>query len=160
MTTGTEVIHDALQHILVQSDEQEYQPSEYQAGLRGLNEMMLEFDISGLALGFTLLVNVTDTVTVPAGLISAIKSNLAVRLAPQFDKSVTLGLATLANSGMKAIRRYAVVQRPTRLPSTMPIGSGNERDNYANYSTRKFYPEPDEGVLTENNGNVLLESDT
>jgi hypothetical protein len=160
MTTGTEVIHDALQEILVQADEQEYQPAEYQSGMRALNDMVSEWDISGLALGFTLLTNIADPVTVPAGLIGAVKSNLAVRLAPQFDKQITPGLFALAKSGMKAVRHFAVVQLPTRMPSTMPIGSGNERESYSNYSTRKFYPEPESGVLTEDNGNILLESET
>jgi hypothetical protein len=160
MTTGTEVIHDALQEILVQADEQEYQPAEYQSGMRALNDMVSEWDISGLALGFTLLTNITDTVTVPAGLIGALKTNLALRLAPQFDYEITAGLAESAKSGMKAIRHFAVVQRPTRMPSTMPIGAGNERESYSNYSTRKFYPEPEDGVLTEDNGNILLESGT
>ena len=157
MTTGTEVIHDALQEILVQSDEQEYQPAEYQAGMRSLNDMVSEWDALGLSLGFTLLTNITDTVTVAAGLIGAVKTNLAVRLAPQFDKQVTPGLMLSAKNGMKAVRRIAMTVAPTSLPSIMPIGSGNE-DEY--YSTRRFFPAPEAGVLDEGNGNVLLESDT
>ena len=160
MTTGTEVIHDALQEILVQADEQEYQPAEYQAGMRGLNDMVSEWDLLGLPLGFTLLTNITDTVTVPAGLIGAVKTNLALRLAPQFNKDIPGALVKSAESGMQAVRNYSVVQLPTRMPSTLPIGSGNERETYSNYSTRKFYPKPDEGVLTEDNGSILLESET
>lgn len=157
MTTATQVIHDAFQEILVQADEQEYQPAEYQAGLRALNDMLQEWDVSGLSLGFTLITNITQAVTVPASLIGAVKTNLAMRLAPQFDSDITPGLALSAKNGMRAVRIYAVSTNPTSLPSIMPVGSGNE-DEY--YSTRRFFPAPEEGVLGEGDGNIELESGT
>jgi hypothetical protein len=157
MTTATQVIHDALQEILVQADEQDYQASEYQAGKRALNDMMQEWDASGLSLGFTLIDNITNTVTVAAGLIGAVKTNLAMRLAPQFDVAITPGLLNSAKSGMQAVRNIAVTTNPTSLPSILPVGSGNE-DEY--YSTRRFFPPPEDGVLAEDNGDVNLESGT
>ena len=156
MTTATEVIHDALQEILVQADEQEYQPAEYQSGMRGLNDMLSEWDALGYSLGFTLLVNITDTVTVPAGVIGAVKTNLAMRLAPQFDKQVTQGLAMRAKDGMQAVMNIAVVVLPTQLPDTLNIGSGNEDEPYIDH----FYPGVADSVLTEDNGSILLESGT
>lgn len=156
MTTGTEVVHGALQDILVQADEQEYQPSEYQAGMREINDMMSEWDALGYSLGFTLLVNITDTLTVPASVIGAIKKNLAVRLAPQFNKQITQGLASLAASGMQAVQNISVVVQPTQLPDTLNIGSGNEDEPYIDH----FYPGVTDSALAEDNGNILLESDT
>lgn len=156
MTTGTEVIHDSLQKILVQADEQGYQPSEYQSGMRELNDMMTEWDALGYSLGFTLLTNITDTVTVPAGAIGGIKSNLAMRLAPEFDVEVTQGLAAQAKSGLQAVMNISVVVQPTQLPDTLNIGSGNEDEPYIDH----FYPGVTDSVLTEDNGNILLESGT
>ena len=156
MTTATEIIHDALQEILVQADEQEYQAAEYQSGLRGLNDMLSEWDALGYSLGFTILTNITDTVTVPAGAIGAVKTNLAMRLAPQFDVTITPGLAMRAKTGMQAVMNLSVVVLPTQLPDTLNIGSGNEDEPYIDH----FYPGVTDSVLTEDNGSILLESDT
>ena len=156
MTTATEIIHDALQEILVQADEQEYQPAEYSAGLRGLNDMMSEWDALGYSLGYTLLTDITGTVTVSAALIGAVKTNLAVRLASQFNIQISQPLAISAKNGMRAVQNISVVVKPSQLPETLGIGSGNEDEPYIDH----FYPRATDDALTEDNGSIILESET
>jgi hypothetical protein len=158
MATANQVITDAYQEILVQADEQSMSDANMQAAIRTLNRLMLKWDVSGMPLGFTIITNVSDTVTVSDGALDAIVANLAVRLAPQFDRNVSIELAAAARSGMKSIEFISVTIAPTPRPDNLSIGSGNESWPYVDH----FYnEEQDNELLTENNnGSITLESET
>lgn len=152
--TAQAVITDALGEILVSSAEQSIESFEMSQGIRYLNRMMLAFDAQGIALGYTVVSTPSDTITVAPGAIEGIVFNLAIRLAKSFGMQVTPELFTDAKSGLDAMRRLGVRIEPSQLGGTLPIGSGNEDD----FTDAKFYPEVQPDVLTEDNGNILLEN--
>jgi hypothetical protein len=155
--TASSVITDALQEILVQASEQPIESSEMKTGIRYLNRMMASLDANGISLGYTVVSNPSDTITVPDGAIEGIVYNLAIRLAQQFDEPISPTLAASARTGLSAMRKITVVPLPTAYPGTLPVGSGNEGDGT---HVDHFYPTTPDSVLTEDNGNILLESDT
>ena len=157
MTTATVLIKKALQKILVQASEQPIESSEMSDAISELNDMMLELDADGIALGFTVITNPSDTITVPDGAIGGIASNLAIRLAPEYDEPISAGLFASAKSGMSAMRKLGVTIEQTSFGGTLPIGSGNEGDTFDDYH---FYDEIPDSALTETNGNILLEDET
>ena len=158
MDTAQQVVSDALQEILVQADEQSIQATDMQSGIRYLNRMVNEWAALGMPLGFTNITKVSDFVTVPDGALSAIISNLAIRLAPQFDAAISIELAAAAKSGMNAVRDLTVTVAPTQMPGTMPLGSGNEGFNQG---FEHFYPETSSETLEDEANRVInLESDT
>lgn len=160
MATAGEIITDALQEINVQEDEQSIQNTDFQAGLRYLNRMVNEWAARGMSLGFTTITKISEQVTVPDGVLGAIVSNLAIRLAPQFDVAIPIELAATAKDGMDAVRHLTVGTEATQMPGTMPIGSGNEgyRDGF---TRRKFYPGVDpDTVDDEANRNIQQETNT
>ena len=59
---------------------------------------------------------------------------------------------------MNAMRHLAVTVTASSMPCTAPIGSGNEQDN--TFSNQHFYDCPEDSILTEQNGNILLEDST
>ena len=145
MATAGQVITDALQELNVQADEQSIQSTDMQAGIRYLNRMMFEWDATGLPLGFTMITNPADIVTVPDGALSGIIANLATRLSSQFDVAIPIELAASAKSGMEAIEFIAVTVNPVPKPDTLSIGSGNESYPYVDH----FYNEEiDNDILT------------
>jgi hypothetical protein len=82
--------------------------------------------------------------------------NLAVKLLATYDMPLTAELSQNARDGLKEIRRLTVNVEPTQFSCTLPIGSGNDLYN----PVSDFFPCPDDELLTEQGGSILLESDT
>ena len=114
--------------------------------LEELEEMMGEFRGVGLCLGY----NFEDTpdVNSPDGLDikyrNMVKTNLAVRLIPDFNKAVPQKLLDQASqsyskvSGMVALDNIKQVQPPSR----MPVGSGHRiRSRYQRFNYPQLMPE-------------------
>ncbi len=156
METAESVINDALQEILVQAGEQELQAVDFQTGRRYLNRMMTTTPFN--LLGFTTVTNPSDAITVPDGAIEGVVFNLAKRLLTTYDAALTPELLQSARDGLAEIRKIAVVVKPTSFPCTLPIGRGNEQEN--TFNNQHFYPCPDDELLAEQGGSILLESNT
>ena len=154
--TASSVITDALTDIFVVGAKEPIESVDMQLGIRYLNRMMSELDANGIALGFTVIVNPSDTVTVPDGALGGVVSNLATKLAKPFGAAVTQELAIAASDGYKAMLKLGVTIEPSSYPCTLSVGSGNDQDT----TNDKFYPCPADSTLTESNGNILLESAT
>lgn len=156
--TAASLITDALGEILVSAAEQSVEPVEMSTGIRYLNRMMASFATNGVALGFTVVTSPSSAITVADGAIDGMVANLALRLAPQFDVATTPELIAAAKDGYTAMLKIAVTITPTSFPCTLPIGSGNEQVD--SFIGDKFYGCPDDTVLTEEGGNIQLESGT
>ena len=154
METAESVINDALQEILVQASEQELQTVDFQTGRRYLNRMMATSPYN--LLGFTVITNPSDNVTIVDEAIEGVIFNLAKRLLTSYDMSLTTELNMSANDGLKTIRRITTDIQPTQFSSTLPIGSGNNIVN----PVSDFFPPSAEELLTEGDGIMILESDT
>lgn len=156
METAQQVINDALQEILVQASEQPIQSVDFQTARRYLNRMMVTVPFVGL--GYTAITEPSELVTIPDAALEGVIFNLAVRLLSSYDMPLTVELNASAKNGLKEIRRLTVKVLPTAHPCTLPIGSGNEEEN--TFNNQHFYACPDDEVLTEQGGSILLESDT
>lgn len=158
METASSLIGDAFAEILVQANEQELQSVDFQNGVRYLNRMMSSWASSGLALGYSKVSKASDIITVPEGALEGMVFNLALRLAPQYDIPINPLLRENARRGLNSVRKIAVKRSPTPYPCTLPVGSGNEHSG--SYNNNHFYPCQEDEVLTEQEGAILLESNT
>lgn len=156
--TAEVVFKDILQEILVQASEQSVQPVDFQTVKRYVNRMMASFSASGISLGYTNIVNPTDLITIPDGAVEGLIFNAALRITTSYDIPVAGTLALSAREGKAAMRKLAITVKPTSFPCTLPIGSGNEGEN--TFNTDRFFPCPADAVLTEQSGNIILESNT
>ena len=109
-------------------------------------------------MGYTIVTNPSDPMTIPDGAIEGVIFNLAKRLLSSYDMPLTAELSQSAKVGLAEIRKITVVIRPTQMPCTMPIGSGNEEEN--TFNNQHFYNCPDDELLTERESSILLESNT
>jgi hypothetical protein len=157
MATVAQVIKASLQRILVQASEADLEPDEYQDAIFALNNYMLALDADGITLGYTEVANLGDEVTVPPGALRGIIANLAIEVSPDYNGTVSQGLVIAAQAGFASMRKLGVSMPSTSLPCTMPIGSGNE---YNNYDVSHFYDCSEDEILAETTGSISLETST
>ena len=126
MTTAQVVITDALGEINESGSEVPIQADDEQLALRMMNNMVASWN---LPIGYTTVTNPSQELTVIDGAILAIQKNLAVLLMGQFDYAFDSGIARSAKGALAALRRQVVSVQPSRYPSRLPTGSGNDRIN-------------------------------
>lgn len=158
MATVAQVAKAALQRILVQASEAALEPDEYQDFIFAMNNYMAQLDAQGITLGYTEVSDLGDNVTVPAGALRGIIANMAIEVAPDYGGVVSEGLVKAAREGMQTMRTIGGRMGPTALPSTLPIGAGNEYQNYG--MAGHFYPESEAEILAETTGAIGLETNT
>lgn len=104
MSTVADIVRDALSHLRVQDPRQPVKPEHARDAIRALNLMMRRWEASGIALGWSDVVEMTDMMPVPAEAEEAIGYNLAVRLQSRLRSQ-------LDDEGKKAARDGLVVLR-------------------------------------------------
>tara|TARA_R110000823_G_scaffold278272_1_gene396721 strand:- start:12415 stop:12897 length:483 start_codon:yes stop_codon:yes gene_type:complete len=158
MATVAQVAKSSLQRILVQASEAPLEPDEYQDFIFTMNNYMAELDASGIQLGYTVVSNLGDDVTIPTGALRGLIANMAIEVAPDYNGVVSVGLAKAARDGFNTMRLVGQSMGRTRFPSTLPIGSGNEDNNFGISSN--FYPNQESSILAETTGAIALEVST
>ncbi len=149
-----------LQELIVQESEQQIEQAEAQDALQAMNDWMFMQDALGVSVGYTAVTDLGDEVTIPPGADAGVKKNVAVYMAPQFGATVTQATIAMADAGLKAMRKLSTGQRQMAHPCTFPLGSGNEHHGFGGFNGQRFYPCPSSELLTEQDGSILLESDT
>lgn len=158
MTVKThEIVIDALETLIVQASEAPIEQSEAAAAIRTMNDMILMWEAKGIYLGYTVVNDMADLVTVPDGAIFGIKANLAIYLAPKYNVEPSVLMLKNAADGYSAIVDISTELGSSQYPSTLPQGSGN---TYPGYLDNTFYPDLQETILTETGGSIALEDGT
>ncbi len=146
MATVTEIVTGALQLLEVQTAESAITAPEAEDGLVSLNDMMNEWNVDGINVGYETLESIEDELFVDLGSIGAIKANLAVYIAPEYGRAVSDSLERRAKSGKRSLRA-SINLNPSQYPDTLPVGSGNEDNNHSpdgdspgNLRDSRFYP--------------------
>lgn len=156
MAKAAQVIRAILQEILVQASEQDLDSAETNDTIFAMNNFMFELDANGVKLGYTEVTSVTDTITIPGGAVNGLIKNVAMQIAPQFDRPISMTLVEQARKGLKVMSDLGINLGAMQFPDTLPIGSGNEFDDF---NFNHFYPGLDDSILDESNNNILLEGD-
>lgn len=157
MATAAQVIKASLQRILVQASETPIEASEADDFIFAMNNYMLDLDASGITLGYTVVNDLEDPVTIPTGALRGLIANMAVEVAPEFDGVVTATLARIAADGLETMRKLGVTIAQTHFPPTLPIGSGNQGRGHF---VKHFYPDSEAEILAETTGAIGLEDAT
>ena len=158
MATVAQVAKASLQRILVQASEAPLEADEYQDFIFAMNNYMLALDAQGIHLGYTTVNNLSDQVTVPTGALRGIIANLAIEVSPDYGGVISEALIVQAGEGLQAMRMLGQSMGAARMPSTLPIGSGNSDAGYG--YTWNFYPDSEASILAETIGTIALENQT
>jgi hypothetical protein len=105
-------------------------PNDLEIALERLEDMAAEFDIT-MPIGF----NFEDEPDpnsdsgIPRGLAQCFKTNLAIRLIPDFNKEISPVLVSQANQSLSVMASVSAMARlqQVRYPQRQPVGSGNYR---------------------------------
>lgn len=155
-----ELVRDSLQELGVQAAEQPITPDQIQTGIRYTNRMMASLDY--LNLGFTIVNDASDEITVPPYCDEWMVKALAVRLSPQFGGTSMLPIIMQdRDQAYSNLLNQAVEVEPSCYPSRLPVGAGNSQDD----TNIRFYPgrnkilekEDGQDILTEEGQDVLAQ---
>lgn len=158
MATVAQVAKAALQRILVQASEASLEPDEYQDFIFAMNNYMGELDAQGITLGYTTVSDLGDEVTIPTGALRGLIANMAIEVSPDYGGVISDGLVKAAREGLQTMRLIGQHISETKLPSTLPIGSGNDDQTFG--FSGHFYPDSEASILAETTGAIGLETNT
>ncbi len=146
MATVTEIVEGALELLEVNTAETPITAKEVEDGRVSLNDMMNEWNINGINVGYETLDDADDELFVDLGAIGAIKANLAIYIAPGYGRTVGDELRRRARRSKRSLRG-SIDLKPTEFPDSLPIGSGNEDNHFVadgdtpgNLRNSRFFP--------------------
>jgi hypothetical protein len=125
MPTMREVVQDAMEEIGVKTAEVALTGDELQSGIRRCNDMLTEWADIGIVSGFNEVTNGDDLINVDRNAIGCVKYNLAIRLAPSYQKVVGPALAAIASGTLDVLMASVTDLSNIAYPDTLPMGSGN-----------------------------------
>lgn len=107
------------------------QPEQQQSALRRLDSMMADWNGKGIRLGYPIpgspqFSDLDEPSEVPDSANEAIITNLALRLAPSYGKTVSSNTQATAKDSYNTVLSRAVYPSQQQLPGTMPAGAGNK----------------------------------
>lgn len=158
MATADKVVKSILQKLIVQASEAPIEASDAQDVIFSMNVFMADLDAKGVQLGYTEISDLGDEVTIPTGALRGLIYNTTMDVAPDFEVPITAALAAAAKSGLETMELIGITIGQTRLPSTLPIGSGNE--GAGGLFTDHFFPDLEAEILAETTGAIGLETNT
>lgn len=92
-----------------------------QTAIEALNGMLTRWEANGLALGWSNVSAVDDTLPLPDEALEAVTFNLAVRLAAEYPLPEAIaGISDLAKHLLSELRRDRLTEMPLKLASDLP----------------------------------------
>lgn len=130
MSTGTDIITDALKKIGVVSVVSPANPESIEDGRKELNAMMEMWLSEGIVLATSPLEVAGNDLNEPGDCRMAIVNNLAIQCAPLFDNGKTIVSPDLRTNARVGLNSVKSLYRQTTIPkkvlsSTTPVGAGN-----------------------------------
>lgn len=138
MTTVLQMINGATEKLGVKTAESELEEGDFQVVLDELNDLLTEWADSGLTPSFSEVSESTDIVNIDRNAVSAAKNNLAIRIAPSFQRVITSSLAQIANDSLRRLEASQIFIGRVALPDTLPTGSGNSCSGI--FENDRFFP--------------------
>lgn len=142
MSTGTDIIRDALAEIGAASVVAPADPQSVEAGRKKLNSMLELWLSRNIVIGVRPLDLAGDELAEPPDTRNAIVTNLALELAPLFDNGRQIVTPTLMENARRNFQMvknlYGRIRMPDKvLSSTTPLGAGNYQDD--SFYSRTFF---------------------
>lgn len=135
--TKQQLIDQAFDAIGLSSYEFNLTSDQYQSALRMLDSMMAVWNSRGIFLGYRGSFSVDDSSLssdsgIPDHAIEGVYSNLSLRIATSYGKTVSQETKNIADSSYKTLLSISARPLPMSLPGTMPSGAGNKTWRFAN----------------------------
>ena len=139
MTTALQIINGAAEKIGVKEAESALESGDFQVILNEMNDLLSEWADLGLTPAFVDVSASTDIVAIDRNAVSAAKNNLAIRIAPSFERIVTQALAKIAGDSLRSLQASQIHIGAVAYPDTLPTGSGNNCSDI--FTNDRFFSE-------------------
>jgi hypothetical protein len=151
--TKRQFVEEAFAELGMASYTFDLSPQQLDACLRRLDTMMATWNARGIRLGYPLPSSPQDSdldtdTQVPDSANEAIITSLAIRLAPQYGKTVSLDTRTTAKQAYDTLLARAAFPIEQQFPRTLPMGAGQKPWRYDD----PFMPAPTDPVLSGQEG--------
>lgn len=140
MSTARRIIERAFSKNGIRGAETEISPSEISDGLDVLNDLLAQWDSTGVLKGIPPVQDVDTELMEPRYSTAALKAQVAVIIAGEYGIPVSTALAQDLTGSLNSMLSANTDLQNLEFPSTLPIGSGN-RDEYGTGYDRDFFPE-------------------
>lgn len=130
MTTKRQFVNQAFEEIGLASYVYDLTPEQLNSAVTKLDSMMATWNAKGIRLGYPLVSNpdqsdIESDTFVPDSAFEAITTNLAIRLAPSYGKTVSQDTKAIAKDAFNTLLSRAAAPPEMQLPDAMPLGAGN-----------------------------------
>lgn len=153
MTTMQSIANGACEYVRVKKLGYNIVDEELDICINTLIDLMTAWDAAGRALGFAKPTSGTSDIRTPDWAGKAIKTNLAIDLAPKFGKQIHPALPKIAKDALQELDSFLIVYRDILLPETLPKGAGNHT---LYYNRDQFFRDPTRNDLEAAGGGPLL----
>ena len=139
MEKASTVIQDILLELLATASEQEVQAIDSNTVIRYMNRFMASQDAKGIELGYTIVNNPSDNITIPLGAVEFLVFGVAIRLANQYSINLNPSIYESFRDAKKAALHIAVEVSPAPVgkegnPATAKLKiTGNNTRNRTNF---------------------------
>lgn len=126
--TKSELVHAALNEIGISDYDYDIGPEQTESALQSLDRMMGSWNGRGIRLGYPLPSSaknseLEDDSNIPDSAWEATVTNLALRLAPSYGKTVSIDTRIIAKSSLNTL--WSISAKPTAMQlNTLPKGAG------------------------------------
>lgn len=123
---NSDLISDALREISVLDETETASAEQGATGLRKMNQLMADWEESGIKLGYFSQTTLSDTCPIPLYAESGVITNLAIKLASSYGAKVSIELASAGLDGLSTILRTAMNDAlPQADMQNRPFGEGD-----------------------------------
>lgn len=131
MSTNLQIISDALRSLNVINETETPSAEQGTLCLRELNQMMAEWSVSDMALGYGAQDSTSDTCPIPPWAESGVKYQLALKVAHYFGADPSVSTIAGAEAGLSVIQRALLNLKLQGVDmSHLSLGAGH----YSNYN--------------------------
>lgn len=126
MATVSAIIARSLRLIGVLDPGEPLEPYDAETAIEAMNALCARWEANGQSLGWSNVSNPAEEMPSPPELDACIAFNLAIEVAPEYDASVPIGVATRANELLNDLRRDNEVATPIEPILDVPSPAGRE----------------------------------
>lgn len=145
MPTKRQIVGQAYVELGIGTWEFDLQPDQIQDSVNRLDAMMARWSSEGIRIGYNGSSSDPDADSgIPDVAIEAVRTNLAIRIAPADGKNLSPDTRAVAADSLSYLTAYFMQVPQRRLPNTLPLGSGNRL--YGLAGQYNFFPQGGGGV--------------
>lgn len=144
--TKRQFVEQAFDEIGLAAHSYDLTADQLQSGLRKLDAFMASLNAKGVRLGYPLPGSPGDSsldeqTSVPDSSNECVYTNLAIRIAPSFGKTVSIDTKSSARMTLNTLLARAAMPGEMQLNGTVPAGAGNKQED------NPFLDDPTESIL-------------